>query len=267
MVKKISLVPSAYEMCSEQQKKLVDAYVSEEVMFDINKSLEIAGYAKHANTRSGQSPFKSPRVIRAINEKLSPILNKTGITIDEHLKYVASIAYADPRELVEVRRVNCRYCHGIAHNYQWTHAEYKELLNQKISNFKKQFGDKVDSMTVTVEELVALGMELPDDSGGYGFDLWGEINENCPECCGNGKEKIYIQPNFMNHPLYAGAKLSKEGHIEILMKNQTEALKMISQLQGFVINKEEVEHTITAETLSVRRAKATARRDAKNGKK
>lgn len=267
MVRKLTLVQNAYDMCSDQQKKLIDAYLSDEVKFDAKKAMEIAGYAKYADKRSSQSPFKSPRVIRAINERLSPILDKSGITIDEHLKYVASIAYGDPRELVDVRRTNCRYCHGIGHNYQWTHAEYKALLDQKVSNFKKQFGDKVDSMTVTVEELVALGMELPDDSGGYGFDEWRDPNYECIECHGNGIAKVYIQESFMNHPLYAGAKVDKNGQIEILMKNQNDALKQISQLQGFIINKEEVEHTITAETLSVRRAKATARRDAKNGKK
>ncbi len=141
MSRELKLVISAYDLLSEQQRKLVDAYLSDDVRLDQNKALEIAGYAKYAHKRSSQNPFKNPKVTRAINEKLSPLFNQAGITIERHLEYIASIAYADPRELVDVRRVNCRYCHGIGFNYQWTLAEYNDEVKRISKQFRSVMGE------------------------------------------------------------------------------------------------------------------------------
>lgn len=262
-----NLVQSAFDLLSDQQKRLVQAYTSGDKPFDQAYAMDQAGYAKYANTRSGQSPFKSAKVLRAINEKLSPMFSKAGLTSEQYLAHIASIAYADPRELVDVRRVNCRYCNGIGHNYQWSLAEYNSELAKAKRVLRQNMGDQFQGIEISMDDLIENNIEIPDDTGGYGFDQWSDPNEACPECFGHGEVKTYIHPSFMNHPLYGGAKVDKNGNIEIIIKNQADSLKMVGQLQGFFIDKQEITHTVTGDTLSERRKRAIAAREKRNEKK
>ena len=43
------------------------------------------------------------------------------------------MATADPNELMRYMRVNCRFCWGIDHNYQWTVGEFKEQFNTRTT--------------------------------------------------------------------------------------------------------------------------------------
>lgn len=252
-----TLVPSAYDFLSEQQKKLVDAYIDPANGFDQQIALEIAGYDKYSNTRSSKSPFKVVGVRRAIAEKLKPSFDREGITFEENFKYVASLAYGDVNELVEVLKVNCRYCNGRGHQYQWTEAEYKKELNKAIADF---IAYKELPSSTTQDELEDLGMLPPSLEGGFDFDPYADPHPDCPECGGRGEDRLYIHPQFISHPLYAGAEVDKNGNIKINIRNQDNALKLLSQLAGFLVERVEVKEVVTADELAKRRKRAQERR-------
>lgn len=259
-----SLVPSAYDFLSPQQRKLVDAYIDPENGFDQMTALEKAGYNRFSMTKSSMNPFKHINVRRAISEKIRPSFDRQGITFEENFKFVASIAYGDANELVEVKRCNCRYCHGILNKYQWTEAEYLEKIEETANDFKKLKGI---TGVVTQSELEDMGFVPPSCDGGYGFDKWSEPDLACPNCHGHGVERVYIHPQYIFHPLYAGAEVDKNGNIKINMRNQDNAVKLLSQLAGFLVEKVEIKEVITADTLAKKRKRVAERRDARNAKK
>lgn len=262
---KKSLVPSAYDFLSPQQKKLVDAYTDPDNYFDQKNALEIAGYGRYSQTRGTTNPFNHINVRRAISDKIKPTFDRTGISFEENFKFVASIAYGDPRELIEVKKCNCRYCYGIMNKYQWTEAEYFTKLEKEVAEFKRI--QKIDSrMVMNQSDLEAMGFVPPACDGGYGFDLYADPSESCPNCNGHGVAQTYIHPQFISHPLYAGAEIDKNGNIKINMRNQDNALKLLSQLAGFLVERVEIKEIVTADALAEKRKRAAERRAARDAK-
>lgn len=260
-----SLVPSAYDFLSPQQKKLVDSYIDPANGFDQTEALVLAGYNRYSVTKSSMNPFKHINVRRAISEKIRPAFDRVGITFEENLKFVASIAFGDANELVEVRRCNCRYCHGVLNKYQWTEGEYLEKLEAEVREFKLM--RKIHpSHVLDQPQLEELGFVAPACDGGYGFDKWNDPDEACPNCHGHGVERVYIHPQYISHPLYAGAEVDKNGNIKINMRSQDNAMKLVAQLSGFLVERVEIKEVVTADTLADKRKRATERRDARNAK-
>lgn len=260
---KKTLVPSPYDFLSVQQKKLVDEYLDPSNYFDPMTALEKAGYNRYSATKSSMNPFKHINVRRAISERLKPTFDKAGITFDEHFKFVSAIAYGDVNELVEVRRCNCRYCHGILNKYQWTEPEYLSKLEEEVNKFKQL---KDIRGVVNQSELEDLGFIPPACDGGFGFDRWGDPDLSCPHCGGHGEARVYIHPQYLSHPLYAGAEIDKNGNIKINVRNQDNALKLLSQLAGFLVEKVEIKEVVTADKLAEKRKRAAERRDQRNAK-
>ena len=260
---KKSLVPSAYDFLSQQQKKLVDSYVDPENGFDKMVALEKAGYNKYSATKSSMNPFKHVNVRRAISEKIKPSFDRQGISFEENFKFVSSIAYGDVNELVEIRRCNCRYCHGVMNKYQWTESEYQNKLEEEVLKFKEI---KKINQILSQSELEDFGFVPPSCDGGFGFDKWNDPDETCIECNGHGVERVYIHPQYISHPLYAGAEIDKNGNIKINIRNQDNALKLLSQLAGFLVERVEIKEVVTATTLAEKRKRAQERKDARNAK-
>ena len=260
---KKSLVPSPYDFLSPQQKKLVDAYVDPQNGFDQKLALEKAGYNRHSDTRSGMNPFRHSNVRRAISEKIKPVFDRTGITFEENLKYVASIAYGDPRELAETVKTNCRYCKGTLNKYQWTESEYYQKIEKEIEDFKRS---KNITGVLNNDQLDELGFVPTSADGGFGFDKWGEPDLSCPDCHGNGIDRIYIHTQHITHPLYAGVKVDKNGNIEVMIRNQDHALKLLAQLSGFLVERVEIKEVVTADSLAEKRKRAIERKDARDAK-
>lgn len=259
---KKSLVPSAYDFLSKQQKKLVDAFVDPNNEFDQMSALENAGYDRYSATRSARNPFQNINVRRAISEKIKPTFDSQGITFEENFKFVSAIAYGDVNELVETKLCNCRYCHGIMHKYQWSESEYQNQLEEKVIEFKKI--KNLEGLILDQSELEEMGFIPPACDGGFGFNKWESPDEMCTECHGHGVQHVYIHPQYLSHPLYAGAEVDKNGNIKINIRSQDNALKLVSQLAGFLVEKIEIKEVITADHLAEKRKRAQERKDARN---
>lgn len=240
-----SLVVSAFDLLTEQQRKLVTTYLE-------TGNKEQAKIAAGLNW--GRDPFKSAMVRRAVNEGLRPAFDKAGLTFEKHLEYVASIAYGDPSEIAEIIKVNCRYCHGVAHEYQYKDSEYAGVLEQDMKDFMKSNELKG---AFTKEQLIEQWEYTPPPTkGGLGFDGMLEPDPMCPECSGEGQDKIVLQPSAISHPLFAGVSYDKNHNLVVKFRNQDAALEHVSRLMGFLIDKTEV--TIVDHVAKINEAKKRA---------
>lgn len=152
------------------------------------------------------------------------------------LKQYMQIATADVNELIESRRICCRYCHGIDHAYQWIdETEWAIALAQAIELNEQAAaasrGRKIKSNP------------LPTFDGGGGF--WGNTapHPECPKCFGNGEMQVHVHDTRKLKGaaklLYAGVKQTANG-IEIKTRNQDEALAFLARYLGLDKNTLEV---------------------------
>lgn len=132
------------------------------------------------------------------------------------------IATADANQLAELRHLCCRHCWGFGHQYQWRDAvEFEEARLNAVESKKRE----------------------PLDNGGYGFDAQLDPNPDCPRCNGEGVSRSYFHDTRdLRGParrLYAGIKEGKFG-LEMITRNQDDALKMVAQHLGMLKNRTEL---------------------------
>lgn len=174
-------------------KKLVEAY-------------RIAGYEGEGSTAhvNASRMLRNAKVFRAVSFLRDKRQQRLSLTEDEIIHQLSSIASANPAELVQFRRVNCRYCWGEHHLYQWRDIEEFDKAAEKASNDGKE------------------GPEY----GGLGFVESGFPNEECPKCCGEGVGEFHVADTSQLEGdarwLYAGVKQTMNG-LEIRMANQEAA--------------------------------------------
>ncbi len=187
-----------------------------EYLIDLNATQAAirAGYSNKTARQIGEQNLSKLVIQNAIQEALAKRSERTEITADMVLQRLWSIATADPNELVKYRRVNCRYCWGEDHYYQWTtEVEFAKAL----------------------ETAKKLKRVKPDCDGGFGFDKTRVPHPDCPECKGEGEGSLHISDTSkLEGParlLYAGAKHTREG-LEIKTLDQLKALEMVSKHVG-----------------------------------
>jgi phage terminase small subunit len=203
-----------------RQIRFVNEYL---IDFNGTKAAIRAGYSENG---SGQTAFlllKNDEIAKRLEERKEELAAAAGLDASWVLNQWRMIAQADPNELIQNRRVNCRHCWGVSHKFQWTQNEYLDAVNHALAQ----------------KPLAA----PPDGLGGFGFDRTREPNRNCPECRGEGFEDIFVaDTNKLTgsaRRLYAGLKKTKDG-IEIKMRDQDGALNNIAKYLGLLIDRKEV---------------------------
>ncbi len=206
---------------SDLQAKFVNEY-----LIDLNRT---AAYKRaggkcdgNAAYASASRMFRNVKVNRAITDALAERERRTEITQDAVLKMWWDIATADVNELTEYRRLCCRHCWGFGFNYQWRDAvEYDDA----------------------VKKAMAASKPPPKDVGGYGYDDTLDPNPDCPRCNGVGIGRVHFHDTRdltgSARRLFAGVKEGKFG-VEVITRNQDDALKMVAQHLGMVKNKTEI---------------------------
>lgn len=150
------------------------------------------------------------------------------------------IATADPNELISLKVGCCRYCRGFEHGFQWREREYVEAVtaieweNRRVS--KK------------------LAQALPDFAGGFGFNATLAPIADCPECHGEGIERVVARDTTKLSPggrlLYGGVKKTKNG-LEIIIADRTKALENFTRMQGGFVDKSRIDVSVTLAAASV----------------
>lgn len=198
----------------------------EEYLIDLNRTAAYkrAGYKGEGNTAyvNASRLLRNAKVAAAVRDAMDARARRTQITQDAVLQWWWDIATADATQLTELHRYCCRYCWGFGHNYQWRDmVEYEEKRMEAIE--KKQ--------------------RPPVDTGGYGYDALVDPNPECPRCNGLGLSRPVFHDtrdaSGSARRLFAGIKEGKFG-LEIITRNQDEALKMVAQHLGMLKSKTEI---------------------------
>lgn len=161
---------------------------------------------------------------------------KLTISAENVLAFWWSVATADPNELIEQRRINCRHCYGTGHKFQWRDmAEWADAVERATID-----ADRKNS------ELRAIGKEemvlpkIPDCDGGFGFSKRPGPNPECTRCDGEGELHTVVKDTRTLSPsarrLYAGVKVTKEG-ITVLMRDQDAAMVNVAKHLGMLTDK------------------------------
>lgn len=186
----ISDQQAKFAMLVAQGKNLIEAY-------------RLAGYKSEGNAASAGASqlLRNTKVYRAISWFRTQYQKRYTADLDLLVGQLMAIVRADPNEVAQFRRVNCRYCWGENHLYQW----------RDIAEFDK-----------AAEKASKDGKPAPE-YGGLGFVDNVIPNPDCPKCCGEGRGEIHIADTTMldgdARLLYAGAKYGKFG-VEILMEDK-----------------------------------------------
>ncbi|ELY1722115.1 terminase small subunit [Acinetobacter baumannii] len=193
-----------------KQQRFVDEYLIDR---NATQAAIRAGYSAKTAYSIGEQNLKKLEVKKAIEAGEAELAERNKITQDKVLNRLWEMATADPNELIRYVRVNCRYCWGVDHYYQWTKGEYHNACYNALVNQKPK----------------------PDCDGGFGFNKTRAPNPECPECQGEGNGYVTVadttRVSDQAKLLYAGIKESQHG-IEIKMNDQVAALIKAGQHIG-----------------------------------
>ncbi|ENO4066720.1 terminase small subunit [Klebsiella variicola] len=174
----------------------------------------LAGYAGTGNAAyvTASQLLRNPKVSRYVHHLRNERQKRYAAELDDVIGQLTAIINADPNEISQYRRVNCRYCWGSDHKYQW-----RDIAEQ-LSAERKAESD---------------GAAPPDTSGGIGFVDNADPNPECPRCNGEGVgEPFFADTRDLEGDaryLLHGVKLGKFG-IEILMADKDSARKELARL-------------------------------------
>jgi phage terminase small subunit len=192
--------------------------------------------------------MRVPRIKARISTLQARVLERTEVDAAAIVRQLVDIATADPNELTQYRRVNCRFCSGKNHQYHWKNrGEFQKAMDDWCE--KKEAHDDRQQRA---KKLKPFNLEAPSDEGGYGFRNNADANPDCPECEGEGVEEMFVADTRKltgaAKRLYAGAKFTKNG-VEIMMRSQDAALKLLGD--HFGIFKTIIDANVKSENLNI----------------
>jgi phage terminase small subunit len=168
---------------------------------------------------------RSKGVAAAIQDVLDKTRNPTVFNQQLALQAWLDIARANPNELISLRVGCCRYCHGQGHAYQWRLREYLEAVDR----VEKQ------AAALALAGKATTDLALPDPAGGFDFNATLAPVEDCPECHGEGVERVVPRDTTKLSPdallLYGGVKSTRNG-VEIIMADRVKALENACRIIG-----------------------------------
>ena len=160
---------------------------------------------------------QDPEVAARIRELQDIAAARTAIpTAAQRIQEMREVEASNPDEIIGIRWVNCRYCRGHDHKYQWR--------------------DDMDYAAACDAARVKGAKTLPDMAGGFGFNGTLEPVSDCPVCWGVGEQRPYVADTSKLSRgaarLYRGAKIKADGSIEIILADKSKYTDMLNRIQG-----------------------------------
>lgn len=159
---------------------------------------------------------KDPEVAARIRELNDAAAARTAIpTAAQRIAELREVECANPDEIIGIRWVNCRYCRGEDHRYQWRDdMEYASAC----------------------DAAGAAGKQFPPCDGGIGYNGTKEPVSDCPVCWGIGDQRPFVADTSKLSRgaarLYRGAKIKADGSVEIILADKTKYSDMLNRIQG-----------------------------------
>lgn len=161
----------------------------------LTEAYRLAGYEGEGATANSNASrmLRNARVMSAVRWLRDKRQKRLALTEAEIIHQLSSIASMDPNELTQYRRVNCRYCWGEDHEYQWNDMdEYERACDLAIKEEKS-----------------------PPSFGGVGFVGSAVPNPDCPRCYGEGRgQQFFADSTMLDGPArwgYLGVKETMNG--------------------------------------------------------
>ncbi len=92
--------------------------------FNATQAAIAAGYSAATAASQGARLLRDTKVQAYVKEFSQAAVERAEVKAEDVVRRLHDMLMADPRELVEVYVSSCRHCHGVAHEYQYTLAEY-----------------------------------------------------------------------------------------------------------------------------------------------
>ena len=195
-----------------------------------------AGYSERSASQIAYELMAEPDVKAAIDAALAERARAVQISADDVLRDLIAIAKADPNDIVQHRRLCCRYCWGKGFGYQRTAAEMERDRRTHEADMERRQEDAAKTEQPFTPRAF-------DEAGGIGYRRTNEPNPECPECFGEGVEDVHIKDTRLlaaePRALYAGVKRTKEG-IEVKTHDKKAVLELIGRHLGMFKDKVEL---------------------------
>ncbi|HGB5894191.1 TPA: terminase small subunit [Salmonella enterica subsp. enterica serovar Kottbus] len=193
---------------SEQQGIFAELVAAGKNLVEAYRLAEYQGEGNAAYVNASRL-LRNAKVYRAIRWLRDKRQRRLALTEDEIIHQLSAIASADPNEISQIRRMNCRYCRGHNHKYQWRDLdEYHGALENDPEGGKPEYG-------------------------GIGFFESAVPNPECPRCGGEGIPDIYFADTTMiDGParwLIAGVRQTMNG-LEVKIASQEAARRELLRI-------------------------------------
>lgn len=158
--------------------------------------------------------YRKPKIARAIRELKNRMRKRYTADLDEIVDQLVAITKADPNALTQYRRLNCRYCWGENHLYQW----------RDIQEFDR-----------AAAKAMKDGRSEPE-YGGLGFVTNADPNPDCSRCNGEGEGQILMGDtrdlDVNEHAYFLGVKQTKNGIEAVTESKQAARAMLVKIIQG-----------------------------------
>jgi hypothetical protein len=194
----------------------------EEYLVDLNGTQAAirAGYSPRTARQIAAEYLTKPDIAIAVAEAQQAAIKRIHLSQEGVLETLAAWATADPRDLIQHRRVCCRFCYGKDHLYQEKPSEQRARRA------------KHDAMLAQTPENKWHLLPRWDDLGGVGYDPRKEPIEDCPECFGEGEEQVFVADTRKLSKgaamLYGGVKTTRDG-LEVKMQPKDKAVELLAR--------------------------------------
>jgi phage terminase small subunit len=216
-----SVDPALSKPLTKRQRRFVKEY-----LVDLNgtKAAIRAGYFGTDPGNRAWKWKKRPHIAAAIAKGLEELDHHADEEALRARLIVRAQAFADPNEIMEFRREACRFCYGVNHRHQFTP---REMETRRADYERRQLEEAKKPDPAPIAPL--------DEQGGIGFDPHRRPHPECPECHGDGTERVYFHDTRTLSPearaLYAGVKTTEKG-IEVRTNPQHQARELYLKLTG-----------------------------------
>lgn len=214
---------------------------ADEYLVDLNgvRAYRAAGFKGSDNVCAVEAHklLSDPKVSAYVESAMAKRSERTEITQDMVLERWWQIATADPNDVIQFRRICCRYCYGKGFEYQWIdEAEFTQaLMFARMANEAEK-----------AKKKQGIAQPLPTDAGGFGFVRSDPPHPKCPKCRGEGTPDVFAHDTRHlkgnARLLYAGVKVTQSG-FEMKVHDQMAALDKVARHLGMY--KDKLEHDVT----------------------
>lgn len=214
-----------YASLTSKEQEFADRY--SETLDPLNSAID-AGYSLKVARQVSYSWLKKPHLKPDLYQTCMYLrherIAKFHVESSELIRRQWLIATADPAELIDLVRVNCRHCWGENFGYQWKEHEFEAAVAAS-----ERPGKDAPS--------------FPDYGGGFGFSSIEDPNPECPYCHGQGHEEVRAKDqrdlSEAGRALLKGVKVAKNG-LEVMMHDQQAAARLFAELAGYKIDRKEL---------------------------